>query len=96
MLRALKPGGFAIVGSFGPQGPEHLLVDGYNVIFAWDSLREIAEGNLDAARLNLLFGREVVAADKDFDPLSYEAMLVIDERVARQSFPESFEDVFEV
>ena len=34
-------------------------------------------GNLDAARLNLLFGREVVAADKDFDPLSYEAMLVI-------------------
>ena len=53
-------------------------------------------GNLDAARLNLLFGREVVAADKDFDPLSYEAMFVIDERVARQSFPESFEDVFEV
>ncbi len=53
-------------------------------------------GNLDAARLNLLFGREVVAADKDFDPLSYEALLVIDERVARQSFPESFEDVFEV
>lgn len=53
-------------------------------------------GNLDAARLNLLFGREVVAADKDFDALSYEALLVIDERVARQSFPESFEDVFEV
>ncbi len=53
-------------------------------------------GNLDAARLNLLFGREVVAADRNFDPLSYEAMLVINERVARQSFPESFEDVFEV
>lgn len=53
-------------------------------------------GNLDAARLCLLFGREVVAAEKDFNPLSYEALLVIDERVARQSFPESFEDVFEV
>ena len=53
-------------------------------------------GNLDAARLCLLFGREVVAADKDFDPLSYESLLVIDERVARQSFPESFEAVFEV
>ncbi len=53
-------------------------------------------GNLDAARLNLLFGREIVAADRNFDPLSYEAMLVINERVARQSFPESFEDVFEV
>ena len=38
----------------GPQGPEHLLVDGYNVIFAWDSLREIAEGNLDAARGRLM------------------------------------------
>ena len=53
-------------------------------------------GNLDAARLNLLFGREVIAAGKDFDPLSYEAMLQIDEKVARQSFPESFDDVFEV
>ncbi|MBB3390651.1 hypothetical protein FHT82_003423 [Rhizobium sp. BK275] len=53
-------------------------------------------GNLDAARLNLLFGREVVAADKDFDPTSYEAMLVINEKVARQTFPESFEDVMEV
>ena len=27
-------------------------------------------GNLDAARLNLLFGREVLPAEKDFDPLS--------------------------
>ncbi|MQB22945.1 hypothetical protein DXT90_20150 [Agrobacterium tumefaciens] len=53
-------------------------------------------GNLDAARLSLLFGREVLPAEKNFDPLSYEAMLMIDERVARQSFPESFEDYFDV
>ncbi|ATN35699.1 hypothetical protein ACO34A_17990 [Rhizobium sp. ACO-34A] len=53
-------------------------------------------GNLDAARLNLLFGREVLPADKDFDPLSYESMLVINEKIARQNFPESFDDVFEV
>ena len=53
-------------------------------------------GNLDAARLSLLFGREVVSAEDHFDPQSYEAMLVIDEHVARRSFPESFEDVFEV
>ncbi|PZU85332.1 MAG: hypothetical protein DI528_12320 [Shinella sp.] len=53
-------------------------------------------GNLDAARLNLLFGREVLPADKDFDPLSYESMLVINEKLARQNFPESFDDVFEV
>lgn len=59
-------------------------------------LEPFERGNLDAARLSLLFGREVVAVDKDFDPMSYEAMLMIDEKVARQSFPESFEDVMEV
>ena len=29
---------------------EYLLVDGYNIIFAWDELKEIARENLDAAR----------------------------------------------
>lgn len=53
-------------------------------------------GNLDAARLCLLFGREVLPADKDFDPLSYESLLVINEKVARQNFPESFNEIFEV
>ena len=71
--------------------------DALPMVVKKDGRREPFErGNLDAARLCLLFGREVVAADKDFDPLSYESLLVIDERVARQSFPESFEDVFEV
>lgn len=31
-------------------GPEYLLVDGYNVIFAWDELKELAKTNLEAAR----------------------------------------------
>jgi hypothetical protein len=53
-------------------------------------------GNLDAGRLNLLFGREVVPAESQFDPTSYDALLRIDEKVARKSFPESFDDVFEV
>ncbi len=53
-------------------------------------------GNLDAARLNLLFGREVLPADKDFDPLSYQSMLVINEKLARENFPESFENFFEI
>ncbi len=53
-------------------------------------------GNLDAGRLNLLFGREVIPAEQPFDPTSYEALLRIDERVGRKSFPEAFEDVFEV
>ncbi len=29
---------------------EYLLVDGYNIIFAWDELKELAEVNIDAAR----------------------------------------------
>ena len=33
-----------------PQGPEYLLVDGYNIIFAWEELKAIAQDNLDAAR----------------------------------------------
>lgn len=32
------------------EGPEYLLVDGYNVIFAWDSLKELAKDNIDGAR----------------------------------------------
>lgn len=31
-------------------GEEYLLVDGYNIIFAWDELRELAETDLGAAR----------------------------------------------
>lgn len=37
-----------------PKGPEYLLVDGYNIIFAWDELKKIAEDNLDAARSRLI------------------------------------------
>ncbi len=37
-----------------PKGPEYLLVDGYNIIFAWDELNAIARNNLDAARAQLI------------------------------------------
>ena len=37
-----------------PAGPDYLLVDGYNVIFAWDELRKLADGSLDAARRRLM------------------------------------------
>jgi hypothetical protein len=47
-------------------------------------------GNLDAGRLNWLFGREVVAAEEPFDPASYEAMLRIDVDRAQASFPDVF------
>ncbi len=35
------------------QGEEYLLVDGYNIIFAWEELKFIARENLDAARIAL-------------------------------------------
>ena len=35
-------------------GPDYLLVDGYNIIFAWDDLKKIADENLDAARAELI------------------------------------------
>ena len=33
-----------------PKAQKYLLVDGYNVIFAWQELRELAEKNIDGAR----------------------------------------------
>ncbi len=36
------------------EGPDYLLVDGYNIIFAWEDLKRIADENLDAARAELI------------------------------------------
>ena len=36
------------------EGPDYLLVDGYNIIFAWEDLKKIAGDNLDAARGELI------------------------------------------
>ncbi|MCM1286004.1 MAG: TetM/TetW/TetO/TetS family tetracycline resistance ribosomal protection protein [Acetobacter sp.] len=32
------------------EGTEYLLVDGYNVIFAWDNLKELSQNNIEGAR----------------------------------------------
>ena len=37
-----------------PAGPEYLLVDGYNIVFAWDRLKKLAEESLDLARTELI------------------------------------------
>lgn len=37
-----------------PEGPEYLLVDGYNIIFAWEKLAVAAKENLDLARSELI------------------------------------------
>ncbi len=60
----------------------------------WECFGEetFERGNLDAGRLSWLFGREVVPAEDPFDPENYEALLRIEEAVARSSFPEAFEE----
>ncbi|MCI8979950.1 MAG: NYN domain-containing protein, partial [Clostridia bacterium] len=37
-----------------PAGPEYLLVDGYNIIFAWDETKELAKQSLQSARDRLI------------------------------------------
>ena len=40
--------------------------------------------------------RELVPAENPFDPESYEALLQINEPVARKSYPDAFKDVLDV
>lgn len=37
-----------------PKGPEYLLIDGYNIMYAWDEMRKSAEENLEYARNELI------------------------------------------
>ncbi len=37
-----------------PSGPEYLLVDGYNMIFAWEELKALAQEDLSTARKTLM------------------------------------------
>ena len=41
-------------GKISYDGKEYLLVDGYNVIFSWDNLKELAKDNIEAARNALI------------------------------------------
>ncbi len=38
----------------GGLGPDYLLIDGYNIIFAWEELKAIARDSLDTARRSLI------------------------------------------
>ena len=60
----------------------------------WEAFGDqpIGRGNLDAGRLSWLFGRYVVAVDDAYGPADYDAMLFIDEALARASIPDAFED----
>jgi|GEM_PF-4233904 len=68
--------------------------DEYFMACLWEHFADqpFERGNLDAGRLSWLFGREVVAAEEDFDHASYEAMLKIDEARARRAFPQVFQE----
>ncbi len=54
-------------------GPEYLLVDGYNIIFAWEELKAVARENLDAARQILM---DILSNYQGFK--KYQVILVFD------------------
>ena len=49
-----RPSAPAAPAAPAPTGPEYLLVDGYNVIYAWDALKEAAKEGLANARQLLM------------------------------------------
>ena len=55
------------------QGPGYLLIDGYNIIFAWDDLKQAAQDSLEDARSMLI---DRVCSYKAMRP--YEVILVFD------------------
>ena len=55
------------------QGPGYLLIDGYNIIFAWDDLKQTAQDSLEDARSMLI---DRVCSYKAMRP--YEVILVFD------------------
>ena len=52
--RPARPEGLRLKARPPKEGPEHLLVDGYNVIFSWEELKALAAQNLEAARTKLM------------------------------------------
>jgi len=64
-------------------------------LVAYFGTEPFERGNLDAGRLNWLFGREVKPQDPDnFNPQDYEALLVLDMDLIHANFPDAF-DVYE-
>ena len=55
------------------EGPGYMLIDGYNIIFAWNELKEVARDSLEDAR-NMMIDR--VCSYKALRP--YEVILVFD------------------
>mgnify|MGYP003752232351 CR=1 FL=1 len=49
-----KKKGFKSLNRQDERRKEYLLVDGYNIIFSWDELNELAKDNMEAARIKLM------------------------------------------
>lgn len=64
---------------------EFLLIDGYNIIFSWEELKELAEENLDAARLRLL---DIVSDYQGYTGLT--TIVVFDAYLQKGHLVESF------
>lgn len=77
---------------FADRKPADRRADAAFMAALWDHFgaEPFERGNLDAGRLNWLFGREVIPAEDPFDPASYDSRLRIDLNVAQSSFPEIF------
>ena len=61
-------------------------------LFQYFGTAPFQRGNLDGERLCRLFGRELLPAERGFDPASYEALLKLNVPLARKNFPQAFED----
>jgi small GTP-binding protein len=50
-----------------PKGKPHFIIDGYNLLFAWEKLKELSEINMDSAREALIEALENYASYKNID-----------------------------
>lgn len=92
--RANKKGATTIIKRerYKDRAPADRRADAGFMAALWNHFGEepFERGNLDAARISWLFGREVVPAEDPFDPASYDALLRIDLAKAEIAFPEVF------
>jgi hypothetical protein len=93
--RPNKKGATPLIGRerFADRRPADRRADAAFMAALWDHFGDqpFERGNLDAGRISWLFGREVLAGEDPFDSKSYDALLIINEKLARASFPDVFE-----
>ena len=73
--------------------PRHRTMDPSVALWQYFGTEPFERGNLDGERLCRLFGREIIAAERGFDPQSYFAKLKLNEPLARKNFPDAFGEV---